>query len=125
MKLSHAGSQNVLLIPARLHHSEDGQAGHNGRTGVHRDPRSRGSLPWRASGALSGAALRLAADERGALPRAHTRIAAGRRVPSSRPGRGHPAMTAAVGIPVNADLVALAKAKLATQPLRTAELDRL
>jgi hypothetical protein len=34
-------------------------------------------------------------------------------------------MTAALGSPTNADLVALAKAKLATQLLRTAELDRL
>ena len=34
-------------------------------------------------------------------------------------------MTAALGIPVNADLVALTKAKLATQLLRTAELDHL
>ena len=34
-------------------------------------------------------------------------------------------MTAALGIPINADLVALARAKLATQLLRTAELDRL
>jgi hypothetical protein len=35
-------------------------------------------------------------------------------------------MTAAVaGIPVQADLVALARTKLATQPFRTAELDRL
>jgi hypothetical protein len=34
-------------------------------------------------------------------------------------------MTAALGIPINADLVALAKAKLATQLLRTAELDLL
>ena len=34
-------------------------------------------------------------------------------------------MTAALGIPINTDLVALAKAKLATQLLRTSELDRL
>ena len=34
-------------------------------------------------------------------------------------------MTAALGIPVDADLVALTKAKLATQLLRTAELGRL
>ena len=35
-------------------------------------------------------------------------------------------MTAALGIPINADLVAVARAKLATQQLlRTAELDRL
>jgi hypothetical protein len=34
-------------------------------------------------------------------------------------------MTAALGLPIDVDLVALAKAKLATQPLRTAELDRL
>lgn len=34
-------------------------------------------------------------------------------------------MTAALGVPVNADLVALAKSKLATVPVRTAELDRL
>lgn len=34
-------------------------------------------------------------------------------------------MTAALGIPINADLVALARAKLGTQLLRTAELDRL
>jgi hypothetical protein len=34
-------------------------------------------------------------------------------------------MTAALGIPINADLAALARAKLATQLLRTAELDRL
>jgi hypothetical protein len=34
-------------------------------------------------------------------------------------------MTAAVGIPINSDVVALARAKLGTQLLRTAELDRL
>ena len=34
-------------------------------------------------------------------------------------------MTAALGLPANADLVALTKAKLATPLLRTAELDRL
>jgi hypothetical protein len=80
---------------------------------------------WRSIG--RGATAR--GQPRGAFPRAHARVAAGRRVPSSRPGprprRGHPAMTAALGIPSNADLVALARAKLATQLLRTAELDRL
>jgi hypothetical protein len=34
-------------------------------------------------------------------------------------------MTAALGTPLNADLVAIARAKLGTQLLRTAELDRL
>jgi hypothetical protein len=34
-------------------------------------------------------------------------------------------MTATLGIPINSDVVALARAKLATQLLRTAELDRL
>jgi hypothetical protein len=36
-----------------------------------------------------------------------------------------PASIATLGIPFNTDLVALARAKLATEPLRTAELDLL